>query len=205
MLVGVAQRVNAAAIFLLIKFLALRNLDHAVGAALLAPVVIPIAEPLITRCCAAAAIIDLLHILPARNSKTGGEKRKTVFMGIKRRALETHVKTLRAALAALRLPLQSLDAREPIVAIVIGIDERNIHLFGEADILDLAQIIFFARMDVGIVEIDGERQTGNLHGLHHLARARRAAGMQQHTVGAGRDGKMHACGHGSIICRWAIT
>src|SRR5580658_1837518 len=46
-LIGVAQRIDAAAIFLLIKFLALADFDHAGGAAALAPVEIPIAQALI--------------------------------------------------------------------------------------------------------------------------------------------------------------
>ena len=62
--VGVAQGIDAAAIFLLIKMLALRDFDHTVGTALLAPVVIPIGEAFITRGGAAAAIVDLLHVLP---------------------------------------------------------------------------------------------------------------------------------------------
>src|SRR5687767_4816888 len=67
MAVGVAQRIDAAAVFLLVEGLALGDLDHPGRAALLAPVVVPVDEVGITRCGADAAAVDLRHVLPARD------------------------------------------------------------------------------------------------------------------------------------------
>src|SRR5690242_7941679 len=67
--IGVTQGINTAAIFLLIKLLALADFYHARRAAALSPVVIPIGQPVIASRGAAAAIVDLLHVLPARDAE----------------------------------------------------------------------------------------------------------------------------------------
>ena len=71
--VGIAQGIDAATIFLLIEMLALRDFDHAIGTAVFAPVIIPIFHAFVARGGAAAAIIDLLHVFPARNAETRRE------------------------------------------------------------------------------------------------------------------------------------
>lgn len=43
-----------------------------------------------------------------------------------------------------------------MVAIIVRIDDGNAKLFGEADVLVLAQIVFLKRMDAGVVEKKGE-------------------------------------------------
>src|SRR5262249_42154849 len=127
-LVGVAQGIDAAAIFLLIEFLALADLDHAGGAAALAPVVGPIGQPVIFGGGACPAAIDLVHVLPARDAQGRGDDRKAMLMGIKRGALEPHVEAHGAAGTALRLPFQALGPGHPVVGVVIGVDEGDVVL-----------------------------------------------------------------------------
>src|SRR6185503_10353546 len=99
--VGVAQRIDAAAILLLVELFALADLDHAVGAALLAPVVVPVHQSRVARGGAHPAAVDLLHALPARDAERAGDDRETVLVRVERRALETHVEAHGAARAAL--------------------------------------------------------------------------------------------------------
>lgn len=75
-----------------------------------------------------------------------------MLMGVVRRAFEAHVKAHRAADAALGLVLHPLGPCEPVVAIIVRIDDGNAKLLGEADVLILAQFVFLKRMDVGVVE-----------------------------------------------------
>src|SRR5690606_31576192 len=116
--VGVAQRIDAPTIFLLIKLLALGDLDHARRAAALAPVVRPVDQIRITGCRAFPAAIDLVHVLPARNPQRTGYCVKTVLMGVKRSTLEPHVEADRAAFAPFRFIFKTFDTLEPVVAII---------------------------------------------------------------------------------------
>src|SRR3569623_1196840 len=180
--IGIAQRIDAAAIFLLVEFLALADIDHAGGTAALAPIVVPVLQSLVFRGCALSAIVDLRHVLPARDTERTRYHRKAVLMRIERGALKAHVKAHGAACAALRLPLHALGSRKPVVLVVVSIDETNAMLLGKAHVLILAQKIFALRMDVRVVEEDGVVDAGGEHRLHHLARARRAARMQQNLL-----------------------
>mmetsp|Transcript_12864 Transcript_12864/g.30211 ORF Transcript_12864/g.30211 Transcript_12864/m.30211 type:complete len:220 (-) Transcript_12864:931-1590(-) len=192
MTVGVPQRVNTAAVFLLVEVLALADLDHARRAATLAPVVFPVHHTWVLGRRTHAAVVDLLHVLPTRYTQRTGDHRKAMLMRIQRRALEAHVEAHGAAHAALGLVLHPPGPLEPVVPIVVGIDEGHAELLGEADVLVLAQLVFLERMDVGVVEEDGVVDARGQHGLHDLARARRAAGMQQHLVMAAGQRKRFA-------------
>src|SRR5690606_6664070 len=115
--VGVAQGINATAILLLVEILALADLDHAGGSTTLAPVVIPVSHPRITRRGANAAIVDLLHVLPARNAQRTGDHRKAMLVGVQRGTLKTHIETHGATNAAFGRVFHALGACKPIVAI----------------------------------------------------------------------------------------
>ncbi len=65
-----------------------------------------------------------------------------MLVRVERRALEAHVEAHGAADAALGLVLHALGAREPVVAVVVGIYERDIELLREADVLVLAKFVF---------------------------------------------------------------
>lgn len=65
MQIAIAQRVDAAAVLLLVKALALADIDHPRGSALFTPVIIPVDHAWIMPGGALAAVVDLLHVLPA--------------------------------------------------------------------------------------------------------------------------------------------
>src|ERR1700687_786731 len=89
--IGITQRIDTSAIFLLVEFLTLADVDHALTPPALAPIVVPVGESLVGCRCASTTRIDMSHIFPARDAKRAGHHWEPVFMGIKRRALETHV------------------------------------------------------------------------------------------------------------------
>src|SRR5690606_30597223 len=136
--VGVAQRVHAAAVFLLVEILALADLDHALGSAALAPVVCPIEHAGITGRGTFPAVVDLLHVLPAGNSQGTRDGVVAVLVRIQGRALEPHVEADSTTQAAFRLVLQALHPLEPVVAIIIRIDELDTVRLRIADVLVLA-------------------------------------------------------------------
>src|SRR5687767_1793503 len=152
--IGVTQRLDAAAVLLLVELLALADLDHALGAALLAPVEVPVHEIGVARRGAAAAVVDLVHVLPARDAERAGHDGEAVLVGVERSALEAHVEAHGAAPALLRLVFHPLRAREPVVGVVVRIHERHAELLREADVLALAQLVFLLRVHVRVVEED---------------------------------------------------
>ncbi len=105
-----------------------------------------------------------------------------MLVRIKRRARKAHVEAHGTTHAALRLALHALRAGEPILHVIIRIDKGNAHLLGEADILVFANLVFLQRVDVGVIEKDGEINPVRHHLFHQLARAWRAAGVHQHLV-----------------------
>src|SRR5690606_15990655 len=202
--IGVTQRIHAAAVLLLVELLPLADLDHALGAALLAPVVLPVHEARIARRGPHAAVVDLRHVLPARDAERAGDDGKAVLVGVERRALEAHVEAHGAAPAALGLVLHAAGAGEPLVLVVVGIDELDAVLLGERDVLALSDLVLRARMDVRVVEEDRVLDARFEHRFHDLAGARGAAGVQQHPRARNRRlellalGQVLAVAHGML-------
>ncbi len=75
-----------------------------------------------------------------------------MFVGIQRGTFKAHVEAHRATHAALRFVLHPARPLEPVVPIVVGIDEGHAELFGKTHVFVLAQLVFLARMNVGVVE-----------------------------------------------------
>ena len=65
MLIGVAQAVGTAAVFLLVKCFILGDINHAVRAAAFAPIIGPISKIVVLSGGTNSTAIDLIHILPA--------------------------------------------------------------------------------------------------------------------------------------------
>ena len=122
-----------------------------------------------------AAIVDLLHVLPARDAERAGDNRKSVLVRVQRRSFETHVEAHGAAHAALGFVLHTPGPGEPVVLVVVGIDEGNAELFRETDVLVLAQNVLFQGVDVGIIEEDCKVDAGGQHRFHHLSATGSAA------------------------------
>ena len=137
-------------IFLLIKFFLLGQLIHALGPAHFTPIVRPIHHAGITAGGAHAALVDLVHILPARYPEAAGKHFETMLMGIQGRAFKTHIKTHGAAFAPLRLQFQPLDAAEPVLLIIVGIDDWDTTFRGKTDVFFLADFVFLTGMILGL-------------------------------------------------------
>jgi hypothetical protein len=196
--VGVSQRIHAAAIFLLVKLFALADFDHARRSAAFAPVVGPVDKLGVARRGALAAAIDLVHVFPARYAQRTDDRVEPVFVCIQSRALEPHVKAGGAARAALRLVFQPLDSLEPVVHVVVGVDEFDMVLPGEPDVFVFANFVFVYRVDIRVVKINGIIDARCGHGLHDLARTGRAARMQKYLFAAVGQDKRRAL---DIGCR----
>lgn len=63
--IGIAQRIGATAVFLLVEMLALADFYHARAASAFAPVEIPINQVIVRFGSAMAAAVDLFHVFPA--------------------------------------------------------------------------------------------------------------------------------------------
>ena len=133
-------------------------------------------------------MVDLLHVFPAADAQRAGDDGKAVFMGVERGAFEAHVEAHGAALAAFGFPFHAFGAGEPVIGVIVAINERDVVFFGEGDVFVFAQFVFAAWMDIGVVEEDGVVDSRGKQGFHDFARTGGAAGMQQDFVMAvGRD------------------
>ena len=177
---------------------AFADFNHACAAAAFAPVVFPIAEAGVFFGSAYAAVVDLVHVFPAGNAEAAGNHRKTVFVGVQGGALETHIEAHGAAAAAFGIHFHAFSAFEPVVDIVIGVDKRNTVFFGKGDVFVFADFVFFFRVDIGVVEIDGEVDAAGEHGFHHFAGTGGAAGVQQHFFLAVRRNQLGAVDGGNF-------
>lgn len=104
-------------------------------------------------------------------------------MGVEGGALEAHIEAGSAAGAAFGFPFEAFYAGIPTVGIVVGIDEGDVVFLGEADVFLFSDFIFFAGMDVGVVEVDGVGDAGVVEGFHYVAGARGAAGVEEERAG----------------------
>lgn len=72
--------------------------------------------------------------------------------------------------------------------------------FRKTNILFLTDELLLLRVDIGVIEEDGVINARGLNGLHYLAGAGRAAGVQQQFVSAVWQGKLRTneggCAHG---------
>lgn len=133
-------------------------------------------------------MVDLLHVFPAADAERAGDDGKAVFMGIERSALEAHIKTHGAAFAAFGFPFHAFGAGKPVVGVVVAVNERDVVFFGEGNVFVLADFVFAARVDIGVVEEDGVVDFRGKQGFHDFAGAGGAAGMEQDfVVSVGRN------------------
>ena len=105
-----------------------------------------------------------------------------MLMRVQRRAFETHVETHGTADSSFGFVLHAAGTFEPVVAVIVCVNKRNAEFLGEPNVLVFAQFVFLLRMDIGVVEENGEVDARRLHGLHDFSRAWRTAGMQQYLV-----------------------
>src|SRR5690606_36922356 len=67
--IGIAQRIDTATVLLLVEGFTLADFDHACRPATFAPVVGPVDQFGVARSGALARTVDLVHVLPARNTQ----------------------------------------------------------------------------------------------------------------------------------------
>ena len=203
--IGIAQGVGATAVFLLVEVFAFADFDHARAAAAFAPVEIPIHDVVVRRGGAVAAVVDLRHVFPAGNAQRAGEDGEAVFVGVLGGFFETHVETHGAADAAFGFEFHAFGFGKPFFAVVfvvvVFIDKGNAEFVRKAHVFFFAQHIFFVRMDIGVVKINGVVDAAGKQGFHHFAGAWGAAGMQQDFFMAARwneDGAVNIGNDGSV-------
>ena len=90
-------------------------------------------------------------------------------MGVERSTLKAHIKTHGAAFAAFRFPFHAFGAGEPVIGVVVAINERDVVFFGEGDVFVLTDFVFAARVDIGVVEEDGVVDSRGKQGFHDFA------------------------------------
>ena len=178
-LIGVPQAERTATVFLLIKFFILGDINHAICAAAFAPVMGPIGKIFVLGGSPYATAIDLLHILPTRGAESASEDLKTVFLSVESRSFKAHVKTQSAAVAPLWLHFIAVRALKPIFSIIVQINERRVQLVCVALVFLFTKFIFFAGMNVGVIEQDCVVDTRSRDLIHHIPGTGRAAGVEQ--------------------------
>ena len=101
MAVSVTKRIDATAVLLLVERFALADFNHPLRTTVLAPVISPVHEIVISCGSTFTAAVDLIHVLPARDAERARDRVETVFVCVQRGALESHIEALRAAFASL--------------------------------------------------------------------------------------------------------
>ena len=177
-LIGIPQAERTATVFLLIKFFILGDINHAICAAAFAPVMGPIGKIFVLGGGPYATAIDLLHILPTRGAESARENPKTVFPRVESCSFKAHVKTQGAAVAPLWLHFIALRALKPIFSIIVQINERRVQLVCVALVFLFTKFIFFAGMNVGVIEQDRVVDTRPRDLIHHIPGTGRAAGVE---------------------------
>ena len=123
---------------------------------------------------ALSAVINLVHIFPARDAECAGDEAEAVVVGVGGGAFKAHIKAGGAAGAAFRLVFQPARAVEPVVDIVVGVDEGDAAFLAESDIFLLADLVFGLRVDIGIVKEYGSGDIGGEQRVDDFAGAWRA-------------------------------
>ena len=135
----------------------------------------------------AAGGVDLGEVFPAGGGQGGRQDGETVGGGVAGGAQQAGLEAGEAARAALGLVLEP-QRREaaPVCVLVIVVDDYEPERLRVARALVLAVEVLFQREDVGVGLENGRRDTLLEHNLDDGGGARRAAGVQQHTLGAPR-------------------
>ena len=134
-------------------------------------------------------------------------------MGILCRFFKTHIKTHGATDAAFGFEFHAFGFGKPFFAVVfvvvVFIDKGDAEFVRKAHVFFFAQHIFFVRMDIGVVKINGVVDAAGKQGFHYFAATRGAAGMQQDffmAAGRNEDGAVDIgndrrgfFGHGCIL------
>ena len=95
------------------------------------------------------------------------------------RAKKPELETFEASPSPLRLIFKSLHLKEPVVVVIVGINDFKTESLCISLTLVLSYLILFHRIDVGIAIINNGSDPVIHHGLDDCARARCAAGVEK--------------------------
>ena len=130
---------------------------------------------------------------------------EAVFMGVLGRFFKTHVETHGTADTTFGFKFHAFSFGEPfftvVFVVVVFIDKGDAKFVRKAHVFFFAQHIFFVRMDIGVVKINGVVDAAGKHGFHHFAGTWGAAGMQQDflmAAGRNEDGAVNIGNDGSV-------
>ena len=152
-----------AAVLLIVEVVLLQKLVATLLKATLTPVLSP--EDYAGRChrcscidqlfCLVAGALYLLQALPTAGSQCGSKIFDAKFLGLLGCLDESQGKALFTAAASLRLALQSTDPLSPAFVIVVTINPPEPQTLCMTLALLLADFVFLARIDIGIVIKNG--------------------------------------------------
>lgn len=132
--------------------------------------------------------VDLVEVFPTGRGEGGRKERNTEFLRLACGRQQTVIETCLAALAALRLVLQTLYGREPFFMAVpawlvvsgdspVGIYPLYTQRLRVALRFVLADLVFLEGVDIGIEIIDDGRDIMRQQPLYDSAGTRCATGM----------------------------
>ena len=93
---------------------------------------------------------DLLKALPTGGGEGGGEVGDAKCPGLDGCGSETNAEALQTTPSAFGLVLETLDLLKPLFMVVVTIYPRDVETVGMAFTFILADVVFLARVDVGV-------------------------------------------------------
>ena len=174
-----AGRELAAAVLLVVELILSEQLVAALLKASFAPVLRPEGHAREGLLSSEPRTVDLLQVLPAAGGQRRGKTAEAPLRGRLCRRHQPQAEALLAAAAALRLLLQSADALEPLLVVVVAVNPLQPQTFGMALALLLANLILLARPDVRVIIKDGGLYVALHQPLYNSRRAGGAAGVEK--------------------------
>lgn len=177
----------AAAVLLVVELVFAEELVAAVLEAAFAPVLGPEGGAFDSLLGLEARLSDLVKAFPAGGGKGGGEVGDAKLLGLEGGGGEADAEALEAAGAAFGLVFKALDLLEPAVVVIVAINPRDVEAVGMAFALVFADVVFLARVDVGVEVEDGGADVVLKHPFDNGGGAGCAASVEQHLVKPFRD------------------
>ena len=174
-----AHRKFASAPKLVVEMLLADDFAAPVLQAALFPVHVPIADAAREKCGFFGCFPNLLEPLPAAPCERRCEAFNAEGFRCERRCAHARLEADEASCAAFGFVLKPPDGFAPALMLIVAVDEGHAERFAVADALAAADVVLFAREDVGVVEKDGRAIAPREQPFKNGARAWRAAAVQQ--------------------------
>ena len=102
-----------------------------------------------------SSLVDLIEALPTGGGEGGGKVRDAECFCLEGSGGEADAEALQTTPTAFGLMLETLNLLEPLFVVIIAVNPWDVEAVGMAFALVLADIVFFAWVDVGIEVKDG--------------------------------------------------